>query len=269
MVFGLEGSSMDTWKTGWTAHILSGKRRVHSLLPLAEFAYNNAPNATTGVSPFFANKGYDPAITIHPEYDLVSARAHKYVTDLNELHAELRNAIALSQEQYQRSADKNRIPPPDFKVGDQAFIKAKFFQMTRPSKKLLEKYLGPFNIIAQAGPLSWTLRLPDSMQAVHPVFHVSMLEPSILNTIPDRVQTPPPPVMVDGEPEYEISKILDSKLDNRRHLCKLLYLVKWSGYEGTDDETSWLLATELGNTPELINHFHYQYPHKPGPLSIP
>ena len=60
-----------------------------SLLPLAEFAYNNAPNATTGVSPFFANKGYDPAITIHPEYDLVSARAHKYVTDLNELHAEL------------------------------------------------------------------------------------------------------------------------------------------------------------------------------------
>ena len=28
------------------------------LLPLAEFAYNNAPSATTGVSPFFANKGY-------------------------------------------------------------------------------------------------------------------------------------------------------------------------------------------------------------------
>jgi len=61
--------------------------------------------------------------------------------------------------------------------------------------------------------------------------------------------------MVDGEPEYEISKILDSKLDNRRHLCKLLYLVKWSGYEGTDNETSWLLATKLDNAPKLINHF--------------
>jgi len=32
------------------------------LLPLAEFAYNNAPSATTGVSPFFANKGYHPNI---------------------------------------------------------------------------------------------------------------------------------------------------------------------------------------------------------------
>jgi len=34
------------------------------LLPLAEFAYNNAPSATTGVSPFFANKGYHPNLII-------------------------------------------------------------------------------------------------------------------------------------------------------------------------------------------------------------
>jgi len=33
------------------------------LLPLAEFAYNNATNATMGVSPFFANKGYHLEIT--------------------------------------------------------------------------------------------------------------------------------------------------------------------------------------------------------------
>jgi hypothetical protein len=43
------------------------------LLPLAEFAYNNAPSATTGISPFYANKGYHPNITVHPERDLSSA----------------------------------------------------------------------------------------------------------------------------------------------------------------------------------------------------
>jgi len=58
-----------------------------------------------------------------PNTVFFSARAHKYITDLNELHAELQNAITLSQEQYQLSAD----PPLDFKVGDQAFVKAKFF----------------------------------------------------------------------------------------------------------------------------------------------
>ena len=35
------------------------------LLPITEFAYNNAPNATMGISPFFANKGYHPSITTH------------------------------------------------------------------------------------------------------------------------------------------------------------------------------------------------------------
>ena len=37
------------------------------LLPLTEFTYNNTPSATTGISPFFANKSYHPDLTIHPE----------------------------------------------------------------------------------------------------------------------------------------------------------------------------------------------------------
>ena len=45
------------------------------LLPLAEFAYNNAPSATTGISPFLVNKGYHPNLTVHPEWDLASSRA--------------------------------------------------------------------------------------------------------------------------------------------------------------------------------------------------
>ena len=112
------------------------------LLPLAEFAYNNAPNATTGVSPFFANKGYHPNISIHPERDLASARAQEFVTDLDELHTTLRESIAQAQVYYQKSADRKRLPAPDFKVRDRVFVKAEFFRTTRPTKKLAEKYLG-------------------------------------------------------------------------------------------------------------------------------
>ena len=109
------------------------------------------------------------------------------------------------------------------------------------------------------------LRLPDSMRAVHPVFHVSMLEPSVPNTISNCSEPPPAPVVIDGEPEYEVTEILDSKIDRRWRPCNLLYLVRWSGYEGTDKETSWLLATELGNASEIVAEFHTRYPSKPGP----
>jgi hypothetical protein len=60
-----------------------------SLLPLAKFRYNNVPNATTDISPFFTNKGYNLNITIHLECDLASAHAQDFVTNLNELHQEL------------------------------------------------------------------------------------------------------------------------------------------------------------------------------------
>jgi len=56
------------------------------LLPLVEFAYNNAPSATTGVSPFFANKGYHPNISVYPEHDMTSTWAHDYAVDLESLH---------------------------------------------------------------------------------------------------------------------------------------------------------------------------------------
>ena len=75
------------------------------LLLLMEFAYNNAPSATTGVSPFFANKGYDPNLSIYPECDLSSACAHQYAVDLDELHQELQTQISAAQKRYQASAD--------------------------------------------------------------------------------------------------------------------------------------------------------------------
>ena len=91
-----------------------------------------------------------------------------------------------------------------------------------------------------------------------------MLEPHMPSSIPNRTEPPPAPVEVEGKLKYKITKILDTKVDKRRH-CKLLYLVKWLGYEGTDEETSWLPADELGHTPDLVKDFHHRYPDKPGP----
>lgn len=155
------------------------------LLPLAEFAFNNAPSVTTGVSPFFANKGYHPPLDIHPERDVASLAATDFAVDLVKLHEELRTAMADAQDRYQGPADKRRMPPPDFKVDQLVFVKAKYFRTTRPSKKLLERYLGPFPIITQPGANTFTLCLPSEFWAVHPVFHVSMLEPHHESNIPN------------------------------------------------------------------------------------
>jgi hypothetical protein len=58
-------------------------------LLLAEFTYNNAPNATTGVLPFLANKSYNLSITVYSEHNLASVCAQEFITDLKKLHQEL------------------------------------------------------------------------------------------------------------------------------------------------------------------------------------
>src|SRR5260221_758794 len=75
------------------------------LLPLAEFAYNNAASVTTGVSPFFVNKGYHLRLTMDPIAPSSSSEAQHYMTDLNQLHSQLKASISEAQESYQRAAD--------------------------------------------------------------------------------------------------------------------------------------------------------------------
>ena len=234
------------------------------LLPLAEFAYNNAPSETTGVSPFFANKGYHPNLAVHPERDLASNRAREFAVDLGELHEYLKTEMAEAQKKFQKSADTRRMPAPNFSLGERAYVKERYFRTRRPTKKLAEKYLGPYELIAQVGTHSFTLRLPEALRSVHPVFHVSMLKPYMPSSIPNHTEPPLMPVKVEGELKYEIAEILDTKV-NKCRCCKLLYLVKWLGYEGTNEETSWLPADELSHAADLVKDFHRKYPDKPGP----
>src|SRR5260221_8794219 len=102
--------------------------------------------------------------------------------------------------------------------------------------------------------------------AVHPMLSRSHQEPPFLNPFLHRKQPPPLPIELDSKTEYEVSEILDSKLD---HCFKtgdaLCDLIRWVGYKGTDEETSWVAASDLANSPDLCTSFHQRYPQKPRP----
>src|SRR6266540_1607657 len=133
------------------------------LLPLAEFAYNNAPSETTSVSPFFTNKGYHLNLAIQPKRDLASNRAREYAINLGELHEYLKTKMAEAQLRFQKATDAHCMPPPNFTLSKRAYVKEHYFYTRRPTKKLAEKYLGPYDLIAQVGTHSFTLKLPDAL----------------------------------------------------------------------------------------------------------
>ena len=100
--------------------------------------------------------------------------------------------------------------------------------------------------------------LPASM-TIHNTFHISLLEPYEDNKFPSQIQTPAPPIEIDGEPEYELGNIIDSC----RHRVKLLYHAKWTGYSPEHDQT-WYQAVNFKTANIAIEHFHSRYSRKPG-----
>jgi hypothetical protein len=50
--------------------------------------------------------------------------------------------------------------------------------------KLAPRYIGPFPILEQCGPVAYRLQLPETLSAVHNVFHVSQLKKCL--RVPDR-----------------------------------------------------------------------------------
>ena len=123
-----------------------------SLLPLAEFAFNNAVNDTTSVSPFFTNKGYHPNLSVSLDKEITSHWAREFTTNLDELHSQVKETIAKAQQHYQVAADRQRIPAPEFLVGSEVFLLAKFIKTTLSHTTIACTYntsLSPYNIHSQ------------------------------------------------------------------------------------------------------------------------
>ncbi len=115
----------------------------------------------------------------------------------------------------------------------------------RGSKKLLPRWMGPFRVLKTVGPVACKLELPPRWQHVHPVFHVSLLRQWT-----GRMPEHPPPLLLDGEEEYEIERIVGHQ-DTRRGRR---YVVRWRGY--SEEEDSALYLEDLGNAQHLLEEYH-------------
>ncbi|MBW0547149.1 hypothetical protein O181_086864, partial [Austropuccinia psidii MF-1] len=230
-------------------------------LPLAEFAYNSSDHSSKKQSPFFTVYGRDPQLdSAHMTQDTPAGKLSKK----NHLvQQDVQRELEVAINRLKRYADKSRASPPVFNPGDMVWLSSKNIKSTRPTKKLSERWLGPFPILKKVSTPVYHLKLPSQWKSIHPVFHISLLEPVKTSTVPNRHQEPPPPIIIEEEEEWEFSQILDSKLKRR----KLWYLVEWKGFSQYPEISTWELAKNLKNFPELVKNFHSLYPDKPGPNS--
>ncbi len=244
-------------------------------LPLAEFAGNNAVSETTGVSPFFANYGFNPNMgtepTQPPTAPKTSARQREFhnattVADrIERILTMVKAMMSESQERQEEHANKHRSDAGTFVEKEQVWINTRYMKSGRPTDKLSDKWDGPFEV-TKVYPRAVAVKLPDHYK-VFPVFHTSLVQrhqgglrgQDAINEEYDRRAAGVEVTMQeDGEQEeWYFERILNSRLTAEG----LEYKVKWPA----PHRATWEPAANLQGCDSDIGDFHKANPDKPGP----
>lgn len=246
------------------------------LLPMAEFAINNAYQESIKSTPFLLNYGQHPLSPMCRRLRNVNGQRRKiteqdlpvkwhrrmrggtlgqlpgaeaFVKEMDQALQRAKMALQQAKDRQKAYAD-NKRKDITFNIGDRVLLSTRNLNMKSGGvRKLWPKYVGPFQVKSQIGKVAYELELPVNMK-IHPVFHVSLLKSYKSD---GRTQPPPPPEVIGEDLEYEVESILLHRDTKRGRGSKREFLVKWAGY-GVEHNT-WEPESNLANCQELLKAY--------------
>ena len=127
---------------------------------MAEFAYNNAKNASTGHTPFELNCGYHSWVFYKEDLDPRSKSK-----TAKELSYELQNLMAVCQQnlhhaqELQKQAHNKGVKSQSYALGNKVWLSSKHLK-TKQNRKLEVKFLSFFQVLHPVGKQAYKLELP-------------------------------------------------------------------------------------------------------------
>jgi hypothetical protein len=171
-------------------HELPSDQLVHSLLPLAQFAFNAWPNTTTKKAPFELIMGHIPQV--HQTFRVTMSPP---LNDNLALITQARKDAADTLHKLQvLELPSNFVP---YCVGDHVWLEGKNLNTTHPSAKLVPRRYGPFLITSVVSRTSFWLKLPPIWH-IHNVFHGTLFTPYKETALNGHHYQEPTPDLVDA-----------------------------------------------------------------------
>ena len=233
---------------------------------MAEFAYHNAKNASTGHTLFELNCGNHPRVSFEEDTDprSQSKTADELSAELQELMTVCRKNLHHTQELQKRAHNKG-VKPRSYAPSDKVWLNRQYIK-TKRNRKLEAKFFGPFRVLHQVGKQAYKLELLKRWK-IHDVFHMSLLEED--TTRKERVEKVPELDAGDNSEEYEVEAIRDSAVyaeeSESGQLPGLYYLVAWKRYpeeENTWEPSSAVYIAFISGTKLVVIYFELRWVEK-------
>lgn len=165
--------------TEMISHYTQDQRDWDEIVPYVIFAYRNAPQESTGESPFFLMYGRDATL---PFDEILKPQGIRYAIAENykeEMAARLSKAFTQARENLQKAAENRKryydqkAKSSDIRVGDLVLI---YFPQVKPSQvaKLARRWTGPYRVLNQISPVNFEVSKVGSTKTE--VVHVNRMK---------------------------------------------------------------------------------------------
>jgi hypothetical protein len=154
----------------------------------------------------------------------------------------MKDKLLEAQDRHKDNANKSWKAHPVINIRNKVWLLCRNLKTNCPCDKLDFRCRIFFSVVKQIKDVAFCLKLPPSMK-IHLVFHVSLLEPYKESSISAKFQVPPPPIEIEGQEEFEVLEILDSRIIWKKleYLDKQKGLIKsWQRYNV--NEKTWELV---------------------------
>ena len=173
---------------------------------------------------------------------------------MKQVQEEVKAALGKAQEKMRKYVDGKQREGVEFKVGDLVLLSTrelKWHMKGRGSEKLTEQFVGPYKVKTVISANVVELQLSPTVH-IHLVVNASKLQ-MYKSQIKGQKATKPALVIVEGEEEFKVEKILNK----RKAQGKDKFLVRWKGYMAEAD--TWEDWGNLKNAGKLVKEFEREY----------
>ena len=180
---------------------------------------------------------------------------NEFVEKMTTINEVFKKQMVFDQTSYENFANKHKQNVFNYTVNDEVWLDTRNMKTKRPSKKLSDKFDGPFLITKIINPHAYKLELPRDW-IIHPVFHTNLFRPGSTDPLPSQLAPPPVPIIDEkSQDTWEVTRILNSKMFRHR----LRFLVNWAG-----NRPDWQPFENVIGAPNVLAQYFNKYFTRPG-----